>query len=681
MNYLNQTTLILKTLTVLRRGLVIPAMCLMVLLSCSEKSKDSRETEEQPRPIEQEPKSFSANTLPEEDTRRILSTEYTGKTYSPYAGRDFPSRPLWGETHLHTALSIDAGGFGNRLGLEEAYRFARGEEVTASSGQQVRLSRPLDWLVIADHSDGLGFITDLLESSPMVTKYDQGKRWSEGFLAGGKTAVETTLDLITTFSQGKINGEMMANYSPGSENYQTIWDGVIDAAEEFNEPGRFTAFIGFEWTSLVMGGNMHRNVIFKEGRDYAGQVVPFTTQAPIGSIDPLDLYKYLEDYVAKTGGAVQTLAHNGNLSNGIMFPIDAQYTGKKLDKFYVEQRAKWERNYEVTQIKGDGETHSFLSPNDEFADYGTWDVGNLDVSEAKTEEMLQYEYTREALKNGLVLEEKFGVNPYKFGLQGATDSHTSLATAEEDNFFGKHPGYEPSPERMTHPFMKTENGEIMSWQLVASGLTGVWAKENTREAIYDAMHRREVYATTGSRMAVRLFGGWEYMNKDIQSREPAFVGYEKGVPMGGDLTKAPDGKAPSFMVYALRDPIGANLDRIQIIKGWLDKDGNTHEKVYDIAWSDNRKLNANGKLPGVGNTVDIATASWTNTIGAPELGTVWTDPDFDSNERAFYYARVLEIPTPPWYLYDVFRYGTEVPEGAPTSQQERAYTSPIWYTP
>jgi len=610
----------------------------------------------------------------------VYSGKYTGKTYSPYASRNFASRPLWGETHVHTALSMDAGGFGNRLGVREAYRFARGEEVTASSGQQVRLSRPLDWLVVADHSDGLGFITDILAASPLVTKYDQGKRWSEGFRAGGQSAVESTLDLITTFSQGKINPEMMANYSPGSEHYATIWDDVVDAAEEYNEPGRFTALIGFEWTSLVKGSNLHRNVIFRDGRDRVGQVVPYTTQAPVGSIDPLDLYKYLENYEATTGGSAQTLAHNGNLSNGIMFPVDAQYTGRKLDKFYVEQRAKWERNYEVTQIKGDGETHSFLSPGDEFADYGTWDVGNLDLSEAKTNDMLAGEYAREALKNGLALEAKLGTNPYKFGLQGATDTHTSLATTQENNFFGKHSGYEPNPERLTHPFMKNENGELFSWQQVASGLTGVWAKDNTREAIFDAMHRKEVYATTGSRMTVRFFGGWEYTEKDVQSREPAFVGYAKGVPMGGDLTNAPKDIAPSFMVLALRDPIGANLDRVQIIKGWLDADGKTHEKVYDVAWSGDRKP-GKGKLPPVGNTVDVATASWTNTIGASELGTVWTDPDFDPKESAFYYARVLEIPTPPWYLYDVFRFDLEMPKGAPTSQQDRAYTSPIWYTP
>ncbi len=610
-----------------------------------------------------------------------LSNLYTGKAYSPYAKRTFPERPLWGEHHLHTSLSLDAGGFGNRVGLRDAYRLARGEEIMASSGQPVRLARPLDWLAITDHSDGMGFTSDVIAALPIVTKYEQGARWSKGFNAGGQEAVDTTLDLIQTFAQAKMDPEMFANYSPGSRRYATIWDDVINAAEEFNDPGRFTTFIGFEWTSLVKGANMHRNVIFRDNGDRARQVVPYTTFAPVGSIDPLDLYKYLENYEAKTNGSAMAFAHNGNLSNGIMFPVDAQYSGRKIDKFYVEQRAKWERMYEITQIKGDGEAHPFLSPDDEFADYGTWDVGNLDLSEAKTNDMLAGEYAREALKSGLVLEAKLGTNPYKFAISGATDSHTSLPTAEEDNFFGKHTGYEPSPERLTHPFMKNKNGEIFSWQQVASGYTGVWAKENTRASLFDAMDRKETYATTGPRMMVRFFGGWDYTKQDLNSRQPAFAGYSKGVPMGGDLTAAPDGKSPSFMVFALRDPIGANLDRVQIIKGWLDGDGNTHEKVYDVAWSDGREIGGDGHLPPVGNTVDVANANWTNTIGKAELGTVWTDPDFDASQRAFYYVRVLEIPTPPWYVYDAFRFGVDIPKDAPTSQQERAYTTPIWYTP
>lgn len=620
----------------------------------------------------------SAQIKPAKDS---LSDLYPGKAYSPYAQRSFPDRVLWGDTHLHTGLSMDAGLFGARLGLDDAYRFARGEEVTASSGQPVRLGRPLDWLVIADHSDGMGFFSAMAAGEPGIIKYDQGKRWYKGLQEGGDASVAAALDLITTFSQGKINPDMMGEYSPGGKTYGTIWESVVDAAERFNDPGKFTTIIGFEWTSLVAGNNLHRNVLFRDGADKAGQVVPFTTQAPMGSTDPLDLYEYLENYEARTGGAALALAHNGNLSNGIMFPVDKQYTGRNLDANYVEKRARWERMYEITQIKGDGEAHPLLSPDDAFADYETWDAGNLDLSEAKTEKMLQYEYAREALKNGLLLEKRHGTNPYKFGLVGSTDSHTALAAVEEENFFGKATNAEPSPKRMLHPFTKTENGVFEGYELVASGYAAVWTRENSRTEIWDAMERKEVYGTTGPRMMVRFFGGWDYTMEDLNSRQPAFRGYEKGVPMGGDL-RAKDAKgAPTFMVYALRDPIGANLDRVQIVKGWLDSRGNTHEKVYDVAWSGGRKPGSNGVIPPVGNTVDIAAANWTNTIGASELGTVWTDPDFDPEQSAFYYARVLEIPTPRWVVYDAFRFGTDIPADAKTTHQERAYTSPIWYTP
>ena len=475
---------------------------------------------------------------------------------------------------------------------------------------------------------------------------------------------------------------MFANYSPGSKIFKNLWEKVVDDAETFNDPGVFTALIGFEWTSLIQGNNMHRVVIMRDDAIRAKQVVPFTMTAPQGSPDPRDLWKYLANYEQQTNGEILAIAHNGNLSNGIMFPLEAQWNGTALDEEYVTQRAKWEPLYEATQIKGDGETHSFLSPDDEFADYETWDLGNLDASVAKTNDMLAGEYAREALKRGMTIESNLGTNPYKFGMIGATDSHTALATAEEDNFFGKHSGYEPNPDRMTHPFMETDAGTLMGWQMAASGLAAVWATENTREAIFDAMQRKEVYGTTGPRMRVRLFGGWEYTEQDMNSRLPAVTGYAKGVPMGGDLRVRPEGvTAPNFMVYALRDPIGANLDRLQIVKGWQDADGNTQEKVYDVAWSGDRTPDATGKLPAVGNTVDVANANWANTIGASELTTVWTDPGFDPALKAFYYARVLEIPTPRWTTYDAFRFNIDIPEGAPTSTQERAYTSPIWYTP
>ncbi|MEM7191266.1 MAG: DUF3604 domain-containing protein [Pseudomonadota bacterium] len=619
-----------------------------------------------------------AQVPPPADGEEVLYGAYKGKTYSPYAQRGFPSRPLWGDTHLHSAMSMDAGSFGNRLGVREAFQFARGDEITSATGLPVKLSRPLDFLVITDHSDNMGFFPDMFAGKPHILSDPKGKEWYDKIQEG--KGVDVALELIGLFSQGQFP-EALA-YTPDSKPYKSAWKTTVEAAEEYNDPGRFTALIGYEWTSLAKGNNLHRVVIYRDGAEKALRMVPYTATAPYGSTDPLDLYKWLEKYENDTGGDILAISHNGNLSNGIMFPIDAQYTGRKLDKTYVEQRDKWEPLYEVTQIKGDGETHPLLSPEDEFADYETWDIGNLDASEAKVDNMLAGEYARSALKRGLQLEKKHGTNPYKFGMIGSTDSHTSLATAQEDNFFGKHSGAEPSPERMAHPFMKTDVGTIMGWQQASSGLAAVWAPENTREAIFDAVTRKETYGTTGSRMGVRFFGGWSYTDDDLKSRTPAFAGYDKGVPMGGDLPDKPDGgNAPNFMVYALKDPIGGNLDRIQIVKGWMDESGETFEKVYDVVWSGDRKKGADGKLPPVGNTVDAKTASFSNSIGAAELGAVWSDPDFDPDQKAFYYARVLEIPTPRWSTFDAVRFGIDIPEGAPVSTQERAYTSPIWYAP
>jgi hypothetical protein len=613
---------------------------------------------------------------------KVMEGLYPGKAYSPYAQRSFPSRVYWGDTHVHTGLSLDAGLFGCTLGHEEAYRLARGEEIKSSTGLPVKLSRPLDWIVITDHSDMMGIATDIQRGAPNIMAVPKGKEWAEGFQKGGEAAGKAAFDLITNFSQMTIPAELVKQYSPGSSIYNSLWDKTTKLADRFNDPGRFTALIGYEWTSVPKGFNLHRNVILRDDGIRARMVIPLTTQPPLGTQDPLDLYQWLADYKAKTGGQVFAISHNGNLSNGWMFPMVDTYAGGKVDKNYVEQRAKWEPLYEVTQIKGDGEAHPVLSPSDEFADFETLAKGNLDLTELKKPEMLQREYAREALKNGLALEQKFGTNPYKFGMVGATDTHTGLSTAEEDNFFGKSTSVEPSATRVAHPFIKSKLGAIEGYELSASGYQAVWAMENTREAIFDAMERKETYATTGPRMLVRFFGGWDFNKNDLRNREPAFIGYQKGVPMGGDLTKAPSGKGPNFMVIALRDYRSANLDRIQIIKGWLDKKGKTHERIYDVAVSDGRSIGKDGrcKTP-VGNTVDLEAATWTNTIGASELTSVWTDPDFDPNVKAFYYTRILEIPTPRWVLYDKVRLGAEIPKEAKLIHQERAYSSPIWYTP
>jgi hypothetical protein len=598
------------------------------------------------------------------------------RPYSPWAGRSFPTRPLFGDTHLHTSFSMDAGAFGARLGPRDAYRFAKGEEVTASSGQLAKLSRPLDFLVVTDHSDNMGFFPDLLAGKPELLADPLGRRWYD-MMQSGKGA-DAAIEIITAFGAGKFKGPIL--YTPDSDAYRSAWQETIDAAEEANDPGHFTAFIGYEWTSNTGGNNLHRNVIFRDNADLARQVVPYTTLPP-GSDNPRDLWKWMAAYEDKTGGDVLAIAHNGNLSNGRMFPMIEPGTNKPIDREYAETRAKWERLYEATQIKGDGETHPFLSPNDEFANFERWDKGNLDLSVPKAPEMLEFEYARSALKNGLKLEQRLGVNPYKFGMVGSTDAHTGLTAVEEDNFFGKTASSEPSAERTSHPFIKRGDLVIMGWEQTSSGYAAVWATENTRAAIFDAMARRETYATTGSRMLVRLFGGFDFVAADANTRSPAIAGYTKGVPMGGDLGPAPDGKAPTFLVAALKDPIGANLDRYQVVKGWLDSAGEVHEQVYDVAWSGDRKPGADGKLPPVGNTVDVANATWTNTIGAPELVAVWTDPEFDPAQRAFYYGRVLEIPTPRWTAYDAKYFGITLPPEVPMVLQERAYTSPIWYSP
>jgi hypothetical protein len=600
------------------------------------------------------------------------------RPYSPYADRKFPMRPFFGDTHLHTGFSMDAGAFGCRLNPRDAYRFARGEQIMASSGQPARLSRPLDFLVVADHSDNMGFFPDLFAGKSEVLAQPMGRKWYD-MIQSGKGA-EAALDIVGQFAQGTFPKELM--YVPGTRAYRGAWQETIDAAEHYNEPGRFTAFIGYEWTSLSKGNNLHRNVIFRDNGDKAGQVEPFTCYPPLGSINPIDLWKWMDAYEKKTGGSVLAIAHNGNLSNGEMFPIVEAF-GKAIDREYAEQRAKWERLYEATQTKGDGETHPFLSPNDEFANYEIWDKGNLDGSAAKKKEMLEFEYTRSAFKNGLKLEAKLGANPYKFGLVGSTDAHTGIMSIEEDNFFGKTTPQEPSPHRMTATFINNpQTGvKIMDWEVCSAGYAAVWAEENTRTSLFDAMQRKETYATTGSRMIVRFFGGWDFENADSVSREPAITGYRKGVPMGGDLRDAPAGKSPTFLAAAMKDPLSGNLDRIQIIKGWLDAKGDVHEKVYDVAWSGDRKPGADGKLPSVGNTVAVENATWKNTIGASDLIAVWKDPDFDAKQRAFYYVRVIEIPTPRWTAYDVKRFGVKPLPGTRMTITERAYTSPIWYSP
>ncbi len=613
-------------------------------------------------------------------TQEKFSLGGDARPYSPYVDRNFPQRPFFGDTHLHTALSFDAGAFGARLGPREAYRFARGEQIVASSGQPAKLSRPLDFLVVADHSDNMGFFPAFLSGQPDLLADPTGRKWYNMIQRG--EGQQAALEMIFSFSDGTFPEAL--GFLPGSQGYKNAWQDTIDAAEEFNDPGTFTAFIGYEWTSNTSGNNLHRNVIFRGGADRASLVQPFTVLGPTGSDDPRDLWEWMRNYEEKTSGSVLAIPHNGNLSNGLMFPVDEEF-GRTLDADYAETRARWEPIYEVSQTKGTGEAHPTLSPEDEFADFEIWDKANLDGSVPKDPSMLQYEYARSALKNGLALERDLGTNPYRFGMIGASDAHTGLAAMEEENFFGKTTPQEPSADRMLATFVSNpETGvTVMDWEVGASGYAAVWAEENTRASIWDAMKRREVYATTGPRMIVRFFGGWEYDDGDIRNRLPAEAGYTKGVPMGGQLPAPAEGAAaPTFLVAALRDPIGANLDRIQVVKGWLDAGGALNERVYDVVWSGDRTADPEtGRVPSVGTTVDVEAATYVNSIGAPELLTVWTDPEFDPAQSAFYYARVLEIPTPRWTAHDAARFGTEPLEGTTMAIAERAYTAPIWYTP
>ena len=594
--------------------------------------------------------------------------------YSPYAGRHFPTRVLWGEMHLHTSWSGDAGAAGTRIGPADALRLASGSEITSNTGQQVKLARPLDWVAISDHSDALGVISELIAGNPKLMADPTARRWNTMINAGGEEAMKALMELIAAQSSGKVPPVLI-----DPQLAFDIWKKLTAIVEQYNEPGRFTTLHAYEWTSNYGGGNnLHRNVIYRDGKAKADQMAPLTTFV---TENPEDLWTWMQDYEAKTGGEVLAIPHNGNLSNGLMFALET-FEGKPLNKNWAETRARFEPLLEITQMKGTSEQHPSLAPNDEFAAFEIWDKGNLNVK-PKTPGMLNYEYAREALKNGLALEAKLGANPFKFGFVGSTDSHTGMTTGEENNYFGKLPFEEPSPERWNDNAFDFEGRFIKSWQMGASGYTGVWAAENTREALWDAMKRREVYATSGPRITVRFFGGFDFLPDDALSREPGAVGYEKGVPMGAELQGAPAGKRPSFLVAAMKDPLSGNLDRIQIVKGWLDAAGKTNEKIYDVAWGDDekRKPDGDGKLPPVGNTVDLKTATWKNTIGDPELAAVWVDPDFDPKQRAFYYVRVLEIPTPRWTLYDAVRFQVTPSPEVPLTLQERAYTSPIWYQP
>lgn len=605
----------------------------------------------------------------------LMATSVCGSAaaedYSPWAGRELPREVYWGDTHLHTSLSLDANLFGvTELDASDAFAFARGETVVATSGQPARIGQPLDFLVTSDHAEYLGVMPLVRAGDEALLGDETARRWREAL--GGDAAARhgMMMEIADSYDEGEPALRL-------PEGAASPWHRIARLADAANVPGDFTTFIGFEWSTMRAGDNLHRVVVFADDAERVTRVDPFST---FDGRDPEDLWRYLARYEAETGGRALAIPHNSNLSGGRMF-AETDLGGKPIDADYARARSRWEPIAEATQIKGDSETHPLVSPDDPFADYGTWDQWNITMTTRQEPWMQPHQYLRPALRLGLEIDARVGENPYRFGMIGSSDSHTALSAVEEQNFWGKQLVDEPGPQRTQRSWGSPHAGMPNTIQL-ASGYAAVWATENTRAAIFDAMRRREVYATTGPRIRVRFFGGWSLSAADLAGPEPALNGYSKGVPMGADLPARPKGtKAPTFLVWALKDPTGAHLDRVQIVKGWHVAGGETRERVHDVAWSDGRVRGAAGRVPDVGNTVDLDSATYRNDIGSAALTAAWTDPDFDPKQRAFYYVRVLEIPTPRWPVYDAVHFGIELPEGTETVHQERAYTSPIWYSP
>ncbi|MFM7142307.1 MAG: DUF3604 domain-containing protein [Alphaproteobacteria bacterium] len=592
---------------------------------------------------------------------------------NPPSTSSLPTRVWWGDEHVHSGWSADAGLSGTILSPEDAVRFVRGETVRSNTGLEAKLAEPLDWVVVTDHSDGMGTINQLRDGAPEFLADPTSRRWGEMMKQCGDAARQATNEAVNAQANGRLPKVLM-----DPKWMVSAWEKTIEIMERYDEPGRFTAFIGYEWTSnAVAGDNLHRNVIYRDGGDRARQMLPLTT---FQSRDPATLWAWLAAYEAKTGGKVLAIPHNGNLSNGRMFE-EKQYDGSAMTRAWAEARARWEPLFEVYQYKGQSEAHPALSPADEFANFELWDTANLD-GVTKKPSMLRTEYWREALGSGMRLESSLGVNPFRLGAVAGTDTHTGLSAPIEDNFWGKFPATEPSADRWEHVYKKEDSGWIRrDWTLGAQGYTGVWAAANTREALWDAMMRRETYASSGPRITVRFFGGWDFTDTDAKSPGMVAAGYARGVPMGGSL-RAAAGRRPTFLVAATKATGGANLDRAQVVKGWVDANGKQHERIWDVAWSDlARRRPVKGKLPPVGDTVDLRHATYTNDIGATELFARFEDPDFDPRQRAFYYLRVLEIPTPRWTAYDAALRGAKPSADVTMKQQERAATSPIWYDP
>jgi len=584
---------------------------------------------------------------------------------APSAAPAEETQLFWGDLHLHSNYSVDAYVTGNKSVTPDlAYRYARGLPILHPSLKtKVQIDRPLDFLALTDHAENLGIDIMLDKNDPKLQATEWGRKLMERHDTAGwqgfMRATEPGDD------RKKMQSEVFTD-----DIRRSAWGEEIKAAERNYLPGKFTTFIAWEWTSMIEGKNLHRCVISNADGNSAAKFIPLSNE---DTIKPEELWAYLDKTRTATGVDFVAIPHNSNLSGGLMFDL-VDSNGRPFTAQYARQRIRWEPLVEVTQTKGTSEVRPELMPTDEFAEF---EIRRKLLAGAATPPS-DADYVRSALLRGISFNRSIGVNPYQFGLVGATDNHTGMSSVQERDFMGKLAMDALPVERIpsARPII------FPAWEMSAAGLTGVWADANTRESIFAALKRKEVYATTGPRIQMRLFGGFSFQPQDAEARDIAAIGYRNGVPMGGDLTNAPAGKSPALLVYAVKDPVGANLDRIQIIKGWLDAKGKTQQHIYDVAWSGERKPGADGKVPAVGNTVDISTAAYTNTIGAAQLATVWTDPDFDPKQTAFYYTRVIEIPTPRHSLFDAIALGIDVSRTKqPATIQERAYSSPIWYTP
>ena len=589
----------------------------------------------------------------------------------------YPLRKVfWGDTHHHTALSGDAFGGGTRLNAEDSYRLALGETLKSNTGQTVQLKRPLDFLCITDHAEGFGVFIEIDKGNPVLMTDSIARRWNKLLKGGEEEAKQLAVEIPYALANNKLP-EPVTNPETAVPLLRASWLDFTRMAEKYNKPGEFTAFISYEWTSVPTGNNLHRNVIFRDNKDRADQILPFSA---LQSEDPEDLWTWMASYEEKTGGKMLAIPHNGNISGGLMFAPKTM-SGEPLSREYAEARSRWEPLFEIFQIKGASETHPTLSTEDEFADFGIqgWDNGNLTLDILETQDQRKYQHVRQALLNGMIFKDELGANPFKYGLVGASDTHTAIPHHDEDEWWGKHTTNEPMPGRVEEVTKKFNGETRYGYGYTSAGYTAVYAEANTRADLWDGMKRKEAYGTSGTRIELRVFGGFDFSEADMEGILEA--GYERGVPMGGDLSGTDNPKEISFLIHAKKDPLWANLDRIQVVKGWIE-DGEPMEKIYNVAWSGDRKQDSSGNIAPVGNTVNLDDASFQNTIGAPELMTVWNDPDFDPGQAAFYYVRVLEIPSPTWILYDKVKYNlAKVPEEAPLVQQERAWSSPIWYTP